>query len=56
MLALKRIPFLVNLGWAEINQIIEVATVREYLKDERFVVKGQPINRLYILIEGELTK
>ena len=56
MLSLKQIPFLVNLGWEEINQLVDSAKLKEYMKEEMFASKGQTINKIYIVIHGSIRK
>lgn len=56
MICLREIPFLCNLGWDDINQLVNESELREYNYEDIFIGRGQLINRLYILLQGEVTK
>lgn len=56
MLGLRSVPFLQTLEWEDINYLVQLGEVREYYADETFVAKGQTIDRLFVLISGEIKR
>lgn len=56
MIGLRSVPFLQRLEWDDINDLVELGEVREYYQNEVFVTKDQMIDRLYILISGEIKR
>jgi signal-transduction protein with cAMP-binding, CBS, and nucleotidyltransferase domain len=56
MLSLKQIPFLVNLGWERINELTDSAAIREFQKEECFCRKGQAINHVFLLLQGQMAR
>jgi CRP-like cAMP-binding protein len=56
MIGLRSVPFLFRFEWEDINCLVELGEVREYYQNEIFVAKGQTIDRLYVLISGEIKR
>jgi CRP-like cAMP-binding protein len=56
MIGLRSVPFLHRFEWEDITYLVQLGEVREYYRDETFVAKGQTIDRLFILISGEMKR
>lgn len=56
MLGLRSVPFLQRFEWEDINYLVQLGEVREYYAEEIFVAKGQTIDRLFVLISGEIKR